>query len=282
MSVFRLRVVALLMSTLLLGACSSYQKLLKSTDVNKKYTAAIDYYENKHDYYKAGTLLEPLIPLLKGRPEAEKAEFYFANTNYRQRNYTLSAYYFDQFAATYPASPFAEEAEFMHAKSLFKDSPEFELDQTNTFAALESIQEFLNRRPESKFRSEAEGMSNELQKKLDVKAFESAKLYYSLRYFQSAVVALNGFQQQYPSSPYGEQVAYLKFVSQYELARESVENKQRERYAEAVAYYQAFVDAFPQSKNLKDAEQLYDSAQKFLKENQPASEGATATTPKAQ
>ncbi|UYZ57406.1 outer membrane protein assembly factor BamD [Hymenobacter latericus] len=282
MSVFRLRVVALLMSTLLLGACSSYQKLLKSTDVNKKYTAAIDYYEKKQDYYKAGALLEPLIPLLKGRPEAEKAEFYFANINYRQRNYTLSAYYFDQFAATYPASPFAEEAEFMHAKSLFKDSPEFELDQTNTFAAIESIQEFLNRRPESKFRPEAEGMSNELQKKLDVKAFESAKLYYSLRYYQSAVVALNGFQQQYPSSPYGEQVAYLKFVSQYELARESVENKQRERFTEAIAYYQAFVDAFPQSKNLKDAEQLYDAAQKFLKENQPASEGATATTPKAQ
>ncbi|GAB2958526.1 outer membrane protein assembly factor BamD [Hymenobacter coalescens] len=276
MSVIRLHVVALLLSTLLLGACSSYQKLLKSTDVSKRYTAAIDYYENKHDYYKAGALLEPLIPLLKGRPEAEKAEFYFAHTNFRQRNYTLSAYYFDQFATVYPTSPFAEEAEFMHAKSLFKDSPEYELDQTNTVQAVAAIQDFLNRRPESKFRSEAESMSNELQKKMEVKAFEGAKLYYSLRYYQSAVVALNTFQQQYPSSVYGEEAAYLRVVSQHELAKESVEEKQRDRYLETVALYQAFVDAFPQSKNLKEAEAYYDAAQRFLKEH-PAATGAANT-----
>ncbi|MCC3158755.1 outer membrane protein assembly factor BamD [Hymenobacter sp. 15J16-1T3B] len=273
MPAFRLRIVALLICTLSLGACSSYQKLLKSTDVTKKYNAAIDYYENKHDYYRAGTLLEPLIPLLKGRPEAEKAEFYFAHTNFRQRNYTLAAYYFDQFATTYGASPFVEEAEFMHAKSLFKDSPEYELDQTNTVQAVAAIQDFLNRHPESKFRSEAESMSNELQKKMEVKAFEGAKLYYSLRYYQSAVVALQTFQQQYPSSVYGEEAAYLRIVSQYELARESVEEKQRDRYLEAVAFYQNFVDTFPQSKNLKQAETYYDAAQKFLKDH-PAATGA--------
>ena len=281
MPAIRLRVAALLFSTLLLGACSSYQKLLKSTDINQRYTAAIEYYEKKQDYYRSGTLLEPLIPLLRGRPEAEKAEFYFANTNYRQRNYTLSAYYFDQFAATHPTSPFVEEAEFMHAKSLFKDSPEFELDQTNTIAAIEAIQEFLNRRPESKFRPEAEAMSNELQKKLEVKAFESAKLYHALRYYQSAVVALTTFQQQFPSSGYGEQTAFLKVDAQYNLAKESVEEKQRERYLETVAFYQAFVDAFPQSKNLKEAERMYDDAQKFLKRTQPATDAAsTAPTVK--
>jgi outer membrane protein assembly factor BamD len=276
MPVIRLRVAALLMSLALLGACSPFQKLLKSTDVNKRYTAAIDYYENKHDYYKAGTLLEPLIPLLKGRPEAEKAEFYFAHTNFSQRNYTLAAYYFDQFATVYPSSPFAEEAEFMHAKSLFKDSPEFELDQTNTVQAVAAIQDFLNRRPESKFRQEAENMSNELQKKMEVKAFEGAKLYYSLRYYQSAVVALTNFQQQYPASPYGEEAAYLKVVAQHELAKESVEEKQRDRYLETVANYQAFIDAFPQSKNLKTAEQYYDAAQKYLKDH-PAATGAANT-----
>ncbi|RAK65826.1 outer membrane protein assembly factor BamD [Hymenobacter edaphi] len=273
MPAFRLRIVALLVCTLSLGACSPYQKLLKSTDVTKKYNAAIDYYENKHDYYRAGTLLEPLIPLLKGRPEAEKAEFYFAHTNFRQRNYTLAAYYFDQFATTYGASPLVEEAEFMHAKSLFKDSPEYELDQTNTVQAIAAIQDFLNRHPESKFRSEAESMSNELQKKMEVKAFEGAKLYYSLRYYQSAVVALQTFQQQYPASVYSEEAAYLRIVSQYELARESVEEKQRDRYLEAVAIYQNFVDTFPQSKSLKQAETYYDAAQKFLKDH-PAPTGA--------
>jgi outer membrane protein assembly factor BamD len=266
---FRPTFFVLLLSTLLLGSCTGYQKLLKSGDVNKKYEAAIQYYD-KGDFFKAGTLLEELIPLLKGRPEAEKAEFYFANTNFQQRNYTLSAYHFKTFYETYPNSPLAEEAMFLHAKSLFRDSPEFQLDQTNTFTALEGIQEFLNRFPESKFRQETEGMSQELQKKLESKAFQSARLYYDLRYYQSAVTAFTSFQQQFPASGLNEQAAYFKLSAQYDLAKESVPEKQRERYLEAIAFYQSFIDTFPQSKNLKDAERMYDSARSEVDKLKPA------------
>ncbi|MBG8552262.1 outer membrane protein assembly factor BamD [Hymenobacter guriensis] len=270
-------VFVLLLSTLLLGACSGYQKLLKSDDVNKKYTAAIEYYE-KGDYARAGTLLEELIPLLKGRPEAEKADFYFANTNFQGGNYTLSAYYFQQFAETYSSSALVEEARFMHAKSLFRDSPEFELDQTNTYTAIESIQDFLNQYPESKFRPEAENMSTELQTKLENKAFESARLYFQLRYNQAAVVAFNTFQQQFPASAYSEQAAYMKLTAQYEYAKESVEEKQRERYLEVVAFYQNFIDSFPQSANLKTAETMYNAARAEIAKLKPVD--ATAATAK--
>ena len=270
MPISRLTVFLLLLGSLALGSCASgYQKLLKSTDVNKKYEAAIAYYE-KGDYFRAGTLLEEVIPLFRGRPEAEKAQFYFANTNYKQRNYVLSAYHFKQFTETYPTSPFAEEAAFLHAKSLFRDSPEYELDQTNTIAALESIQEFLNQYPESTYRPEAENMSQELQKKLENKAFESAKLYYQLRYNQAAAVALGNFQQQYPASAYAEQADFLRLSAQFAWAEESVEEKQRERYLEAVAYYQHFIDTYPQSKELKAAESIYDASQAMLAKLKPA------------
>ncbi|MDO7853033.1 outer membrane protein assembly factor BamD [Hymenobacter convexus] len=261
MPISRLTVLFLLVSTLLLGSCASgYQKLLKSTDVNKKYEAAVQYYD-KGDYFRAGTLLEDLIPLLKGRPEAEKAQFYFANTNYKQRNYVLSAFYFKQFIDTYPNSDYTEEATFLNAKSLFLDSPGYELDQTNTVSALESIQDFLNRYPESKFKAETDNMAQELQKKLENKAFESARLYYQLRYNQAAVVALTNFQLQYPASAYAEQAAFLRVSAQYAWAKESIETKQRERYLEAVSFYQQFIDAYPKSKSLKAAQDMYDFSQ---------------------
>ncbi|GAC1367918.1 MAG: outer membrane protein assembly factor BamD [Hymenobacter sp.] len=258
MPISRLTVLFLLVSTLVLGSCaSSYQRLLKSPDVNKKYEAAIKYYD-KGDFFRAGTLLEDLIPLLKGRPEAEKAQFYFANTNYKQHNYVLSAFHFKSFTDTYPNSEYAEEATFLHAKSLFRDSPGYELDQTNTVSALESIQDFLNRYPDSKFKAETENMSQELQKKLENKAFESARLYYQLRYNQAAVVALTNFQLQYPASAYAEQAAFLRLNAQYAWAQESIESKQRERFLEAVSFYQQFIDAYPKSKNLKAAQDMYD------------------------
>ena len=261
MPISRLTVLFLLVSTLVLGSCASgYQKLLKSTDVNKKYEAAVKYYD-KGDFFRAGTLLEDLIPLLKGRPEAEQAQFYFANTNYKQRNYVLSAFYFKSFTDTYPNSEYAEEASYLHAKSLFLDSPGFELDQTNTVSALESIQDFLNRYPTSKFKDETDNMSQELQKKLENKAFESAKLYYQLRYNQAAVVALTNFQQQFPASAFAEQAAFLRITAQYAWAQESVESKQRERFLEAVSFYQQYLDAYPKSKNLKAAQDMYDTSQ---------------------
>ena len=266
----RLKILFLLLTTLGLGACASgFQQLLKSGDVNKKYEAALKYYD-KGDYFRSGTLFEGLIPLLKGRPEAEKAQFYFANTNFRGRNYVLSAYYFKQFTDTYPNSPYAEEASFLHAKSLFRDSPEAELDQTNTVSALESIQDFLNRYPESKFRIEVESMSQELQKKLENKAFDSAKIYYQLRYNQAAVTALTNFQQQYPASAYAEQADFLRLTAQYAWAKESIESKQRERFLEAVNFYQHFVDTYPQSKSLKLAESMYDDSRDQLTRLKPA------------
>ena len=258
MPISRLTVLFLLAGTLMLGSCvSGYQRLLKSTDVNKKYEAAVKYYD-KGDYFRAGALLEDLIPLLKGRPEAEKAQFYFANTNYKQRNYVLSAFHFKAFTDTYPNSQYSEEATYLHAKSLFLDSPGYELDQTNTVSALESIQDFLNRYPDSKFKVETEGMSQELQKKLENKAFESARLYYQLRYNQAAVVALTNFQQQFPASAFAEQSGFLRLTAQFSWAQESVESKQRERYLEAVNFYQQYLDAYPNSKNLNAAQDMYD------------------------
>ncbi|QKG52316.1 outer membrane protein assembly factor BamD [Hymenobacter sp. BRD67] len=289
----RLITAALLTGTLALGSCTGYQKLLKSGTVNQKYEAAIKYYDSG-DFFRSGALLEELIPLLKGRPEAEKTQFYFANTNYKQRNYVLSAYYFKQFIDTYPNSSQVEEASFLRAKSLFRDSPSYELDQTNTVTALETIQDFLNTYPTSQFRLEAESMSQELQKKLENKAFQSAKLYYALRYNQAAVTALGNFETQFPGSAYGEQADFIRLSAQYAWARESIEAKQRERYLDAVSFYQHFIDTYPQSKNLRTAQTMYDDSRaelerlKAIPEAQAAAQAAveqvnaTAPAPRSQ
>ena len=248
---------------LLFASCSDFQKILKSDNVDKKYEAALKYYDKK-DYYKAGLLLEELIPLMKGRPESEKAQFLYANTQFLQKDFVLSAYYFRNFQETYPRSEFAEEAMFLHTKSLYRDSPTYNLDQSNTLTALEAIQEFINRYPKSQYLKESNEMYDDLSRKLEVKAFENAKLYAQLRQYSSAVVALANFQRSYPSSDFNEEAVFLKVEAQYNLAKESVAEKQRDRYYEAISFYQEFVDKFPKSKYLSTAEGYYDAAQTQL------------------
>ncbi|MDX5422829.1 MAG: outer membrane protein assembly factor BamD [Hymenobacteraceae bacterium] len=251
--------VALAGLLLVATGCSNFQKLLKSNDVEKKYQAALEYYQ-KEDYYRANQLLEQVSPLLTGSETAEQAKFYLANTYYQQGDYLLADFHFRSFHQTYPRSPLAEEAMFMQAKSLFNQSPTHEQDQTSTLTAIEALQEFTVRYPSSELVSEANAMIDQLTVKLDKKSFDNAKLYYQLRYWRSAVVAFNNFQKEHASSPYSEEAAYLKLDAQHRFAQESVPSKQEERYSEVIDYYQSFVDQYPNSRYARSAEQIYDQA----------------------
>jgi outer membrane protein assembly factor BamD len=260
--------VSMLLAILVLGSCSKFHKIQKSDDVDKKYAAALEYYEKK-DFYRASILLEELIPILKGRVEAEKAQFYYANCHFNQRDYTLSSFYFKNFYETFQRSEYAEEALYMHAVSLYKDSPTYNLDQTNTVTALEAIQTFLNRYPQTPFKEECHRMQDELRRKLELKAYDNAKLYHKLAsssiiYYKSAIIAFDNFKASYPDSEFNEELAFLKIETEYNLARVSTEDKKKERFMQTIEFYETFIDKYPKSKYIKNAESIYESARAQL------------------
>lgn len=247
----------LLAVVLINSSCSRFQRIQKSGSIVEKYDAAVKYY-NEGDYYRAGLLFEELVPLLRGKAEAEDAEFYYAYCQYYQRALLLSSYYFRKFYETYPRGKFAEEAFYMHCRSLFEISAPEELDQANTSDAIESIQSFLKRFPDSKYRDQVNSYSAGLSAKLNLKHFDSAKLYFKIRRYRSAVVALDNYRKDYPDSPYLDHAAFLRFSSQYEYAKRSIRTKQEERYYEAIEYYENFVDKYPDSEYVKEAENIYE------------------------
>jgi outer membrane protein assembly factor BamD len=270
--------LTILLAAALLSSCSNFQKLMKSDDVDQRYAGALKYYEEK-EYEKAGVLLGELLPLLKGRSEYEKANFLYAYTKYHQQLYLESSFHFIQFGSTFPKSQLVEEAAFMNVRSLANESPNEDLDQSNTAKALTAIQDFLRRYPNSQFKDEANTLYTELSSKVEFKAFDNAKLYYNLRYFQSAVIALGNFRRDYPSSKFSEEAAALRIDAQYSYAEQSIESKQKERYQEVVAFYQNFVDTYPNSKYLRTAEGFYDNARKALEKlNVAEAASVTATT----
>lgn len=255
--------IALFCLLLLATGCSNFQQLLKSNDVSKKYQAALEYYE-KEEYYRASQLLDQVTDLMAGTEEAEKARFFRAKAHYMQGNYILSDAYFRSFYTTYPRSPYAEEAMFLQAQSLYQQSPSYEEDQTPTITAIEAYEEFLVRYPESERAGQVNIVLEELYTKLDRKDFNQAQLYYKLRYWRSAAVALNNFLQEHASSPYAEEAAFLRLDAQYRFAQESVPDKQEERYDVALDYFQSFVDMYPESRYKRDAERIFDGVQTAL------------------
>ncbi|MDY0161429.1 MAG: outer membrane protein assembly factor BamD, partial [Bacteroidales bacterium] len=93
----------LLLLVPLMWSCSEYQKLLKSDNYDLKLEKAKEYYEEE-DYYRAMSLLEELRSIYRGSNEAEEITYLLGHCHYAQREYTLAAYYFKTFAASYPFS----------------------------------------------------------------------------------------------------------------------------------------------------------------------------------
>lgn len=251
-----------------LGSCSKFSKLQKDGTVEQKYEAALAFYK-KADYYRAGLLFEEIQPLLKGAKEAELTQFYNAYCNYHQGLYNMSQFLFKNFYDTFQRSEYAPEAFYMHAYSLYKDSPNFNLDQASTLTAISSLQDFINTYPESPFREECTKLILELREKLERKAYEKAKLYYktseaNIANYRSSVVAINNFERDFPNSKFTEELAFLRIDAEYNLATLSFVEKQRERFEEASKYYLAFVDKYPESKYVRQAERLYENIQKEL------------------
>ncbi len=237
-------------------SCTKFRKIQKSSDWKVKYAAALDYYEEK-DYFRSNTLLEEILPIIRGTEEAEKANFIYAYTFYEQRQYILSSHYFKLFTDVYGRSKYVEEASYMNAYSLYKQSPQPSLDQTSTYEALAAMQTFLNKYPNSTYAKEADWLIDQMQEKLELKAYENARLYNKLRRYKAALIAVENFNYDYPDSKYREELNFLAVETAFELAEVSIYSVQEERYRKVVSLYEAYVDRYPLSKYLKQAEQYY-------------------------
>jgi outer membrane protein assembly factor BamD len=237
-------------------SCSKFRRIEKNPDWRVKYEAGLVYY-GKKDYYRTSILFEQILPIVRGLPEAEKVQFYLAYCQYYEKLYLLAAEQFKSFYETYGRGTLSEEARFMYAYSLYRSSPGPTLDQSESIEAMTSMQDFLNRFPNSKFKDQAIEVIYTVQERLEKKGFENANQYVRMRQYKAAIVAMDNFQKNFPDSKYLEESYYLVVQSKFELAEESVESKQRERYQDVLQSYKNFVDRYPNSKFIKDAELYY-------------------------
>ncbi|OYQ33198.1 outer membrane protein assembly factor BamD [Flavobacterium cyanobacteriorum] len=239
----------------LISSCSPFQKALKSEDVKFKNEVAADLY-NKGKYEKAIRLFEQIAPSYKGKPQAERLFYMFAQSYYKTKQYYLAGYQFESFAAGYPRSEKMEEASFLGAKSYYFLSPEYSLDQVDTNKAIDKLQNFIDNYPNSQYLPEANQLVKELREKLEKKAYEIAKQYNTIMDYKAAVKALDNFIIDYPGTPYKEDAMYYKLNSAYQLAINSVPDKMLERLQQAKASYAALVKFRSDTKYKKQADEM--------------------------
>ncbi|HET8886963.1 MAG TPA: outer membrane protein assembly factor BamD [Salinimicrobium sp.] len=250
----------LLICVLLIAAsCSEYQKVLKKDDVAAKYALGEKFYnegveeESNGKLKKALKLFEQIVPSYRGKPQAQKLMFMYANTYYLLGDFYISSYQFERFVQLYPSSDKLEEAFFKSAKSYYEESPRYTLDQTDTKKAIDKLQAYINRFPEGENIKQANELLIELRTKLDKKAYEIAKQYHHTEDYKAAIEAFENFILEYPGSPFRERAYYYKFDAAYELAINSIASKTQERLDAAEDYYNNYIKYYPEGEFAEQA-----------------------------
>ena len=77
--------------------------------------------------------------------------------------------------------------------------------------------------------------------RLHDKEFLNAYTYYKIGKHKSAIVALKNALRKYPETPHREELMYLIVGSGYELAHNSVQRKQTDRYLSMLDSYYTFI-----------------------------------------
>ena len=243
----KLKLVSVSLFSFFLGAlfsCSDYQKLLNSDNASEKYKQAEVFY-NSGEYRKANRLLEQIIPKYRGKPQAQRIIFFFAESYFQIKSYNLAAYQYENFVKSFPKSDRIQEASFKAAKSYYYQSPTFSLDQEETYTAIEKLQVFINLYPNSEYSSEANQMISELQVKLEKKDFEIAKQYYTIRDYRAAIKTNDNFIASFPGTKFREEALFTKFISLYEIALNSVIYKKEDRLKELQQQFNLILRYYP-------------------------------------
>lgn len=207
------------------------------------------FYYNKKDYYRASSLFEQLQDNFNGTAMAEKVIYYSAYCNYGLQNYILAGYQFKSYFENFPTGTYSEESLYMSSYCQYLESQAYYLDPTDTQKGIEALKLFVNVYPDSKYIPECNVLLDKLRGKLSYKAYRNARLYYDIREYKSAIVALPNVVNDFPETPFKEELDYLAVRSYYLLAKGSVEAKQEERYKKFVVAYNDYVGQYPDTNN---------------------------------
>ena len=260
----KLLFAAFLLLPLLPSCKSQYEAVFYGSDVQAKYKMAFELFEAKK-YAKAAEAFESLTMATRGTAQEDTVQFYWGLSNYRYGDYVTAESNLNQFVTTFPLSPFAEEAKFLRLDCLYHGTYRYELDPVPTRRALAEMSVFQIENPGSQYCSRVEEMMDDLNNRLELKAYKAAYLYYHMEDYLAAHYALKNVLKENAENRYREEILYYTALSAYKYALNSIASKQRERYLMFVDDYFNIVSEYPESKYVKELEGLYNKAQKQLK-----------------
>lgn len=261
---------------MLLSSCGSSSQIRPGDSLEEAFDKAMALYDRER-YSDAASSFETVITIGRGTDIGQEAQFYLAESYYKSRQYLLAAAEYQRYHTFFPRSSRTSDAQFQEALSYYQMSPRYNLDQSDTYEAIELFQLFVNRNPDSSKVDEAVAYIDEMRAKLARKRYEAAEQYITLRNYRAAAVYYDITVDRFPETRWAERAQANKIRAYVIYADNSVAARQAERYQEAIDAYETYVQLFPRGENRALAEEFYNRAEAGLLETQQPETTADAS-----
>ena len=237
----------------LLTGCSMFNKDKIEVTTQKRFEKAQLYLSN-NKFEKAKNQFQIIIQNEKGTSLSLESYFHLGKSFFGLKNYEEAIYHFNYYSMFSNQIENVEKAQFMKSKCEFKLTLDYNNDQTQSFLAISSIQEFLDNFPYSIYKDEAYQMIQDLRAKIAKKYFENGRLYLKIKKFESAMYYFDLVISDYYDTKYSDE-SKLSYIFTYILMKD---------YNKAKEYFDKNKATFKSSDILKEAEKVLNEYQDGL------------------
>lgn len=227
-----------------LFACGG-NKTRPNLTTDERFAYATKLFKDK-DYFDARTQFRIIILNAPGSTIVDQAQFYLAECHFNMDEYIIAASEYEKLVRLYPRSAFLDDAQYKIALSYDKLSPKADLDQKYTYKAIEEYQRFMEEFSASELAEEAQKRLSALRNKLAKKEFNTGNLYRKLTQYEAAIYSFDDVLNRFYDSQYAEPALFYKGECLFKL----------QRWNEAKAALEQFVQKFPRSSNHSQAKSM--------------------------
>lgn len=219
-----------------LNSCGG-TKTPENISAEQVFTKGMELFENE-EYLESKQYFDIIKLQYPASQYADDAQYYLAEVNFKREEFILAAFNYSMLRRVYPGSQFSKESLYKNALCYFKLSPPYDRDQEYTTKAIESFMEFQYLYPEDSLNNESSKRIMELRNKLAYREYFTAELYRKMDSPRSSIVYYDAVINSYSDSQYYEDSYIGKIEALYYM----------KKYDQAVSIIRAYASLFPNGK----------------------------------
>ncbi len=229
---------------LFLSSCGGLQKP-ENNSAEQVYSKGVELFKES-EYLDAKQYFDIIKFQYPASQYADDAQWYMSEIHFMREEYILAAFNYSMLRRVYPGSDYSKESLYKNALCYYNLSPTYDRDPEYTNKAIESFMEFQYLYPDDSLNIESSKKISLLRDKLAYREFFTAELYVKMGSPKASIAYYDAVINNFSDSKYYEDSYIGKIEALYFM----------KKYDQAVSIVRAYATQFPNGKSISRNNQI--------------------------